>query len=57
VQVYRNDYEPIGLWTARQGVLPEALYNVNNAFPCMGLYDVDGRVKEGITEIWQNALP
>jgi hypothetical protein len=57
VQVYRDDYEPLGLWTARQGVLPENLYNVNNAFPCMGLYDVNGQVKDGITEIWQNALP
>jgi len=57
VQVFRNDYYPIGLWAARQGVLPEDLYNVNNIFPCMGLYDDNGQAKSGITDIWQNALP
>ncbi|MGB5746284.1 MAG: hypothetical protein WBM69_04835 [Desulfobacterales bacterium] len=57
VQVFRNDYYPIGLWAERQGVLPENLYNVNNIFPCMGLYDDNGQVKDGITDIWQNALP
>jgi hypothetical protein len=57
VQVFRDDYYPIGLWAERQGVLPENLYNVNNIFPCMGLYDDNGQVKAGITDIWQNALP
>ena len=57
VQVYRDDYYPIGLWAERQGVLPEDLYNVNNIFPCMGLYDDSGQPKPGITEIWKNALP
>jgi hypothetical protein len=57
VQVFRNDYDPIGLWAERQGVLPEDLYNVNNIFPCMGLYDVNGQAKAGITDLWQNALP
>jgi hypothetical protein len=57
VQVFRDDYYPIGLWAERQGVLPENLYNVNNIFPCMGLYDDNGQVKDPITDIWQNALP
>lgn len=57
VQVSRDDYDPIGLWAERQGVLPENLYNVNNIFPCMGLYDDNGQVKDGITAIWQDALP
>ncbi len=57
VQVFRDDYYPIGLWAERQGVLPEDLYNVNNIFPCMGLYDDQGQVKSGITDIWQDALP
>jgi hypothetical protein len=57
VQVFWDDYYPIGLWAERQGVLPENLYNVNNIFPCMGLYDDNGQVKDPITDIWQNALP
>ena len=57
VQVFRDDYYPIGLWTVRQNVLPEDLFNVNNIFPCMGLYDDNGQVKDGITAIWQDALP
>ncbi len=57
VQVFRDDYDPIGLWAERQGVLPENLYNVNNIFPCMGLYGANGQVKDPITNIWQNALP
>jgi len=57
VQVFRDDYLPIGLWAERQGVLPEDLYNVNNIFPCMGLYDDNGRTKDPITDIWQDALP
>ncbi len=57
VQVFRDDYDPIGLWAERQGVLPENLYNVNNIFPCMGLYDDIGQVKDTITDIWQDALP
>jgi hypothetical protein len=57
VQVFRDDYYPIGLWAERQGVLPENLYNVNNIFPCMGLYDDKGLVKDIITKIWQDALP
>ena len=55
--VVRDDYYPIGLWAERQGVLPEDLYNVNNIFPCMGLYDDNGQDKAGITDLWQNALP
>jgi hypothetical protein len=57
VQVFRDDYYPIGLWAERQGVLPENLYNVNNIFPCMGLYDDKGQVKAGITDLWQETLP
>lgn len=57
VQVFLRDYYPLGLWTVRQGVLPENLYNINNIFPCMGLYDENGQVKDGVTEIWQDALP
>ena len=57
VQVFRNDYDPIGLWAERQGVLPENLYNVNNIFPCMGLYDDNGQPKPGITDLWLDALP
>jgi hypothetical protein len=57
VQVFRDDYDPIGLWAERQGVLPEDLYNVNNIFPCMGLYDDNGQPKPVITELWQDALP
>jgi hypothetical protein len=57
VQVFREDYDPIGLWAERQGVLPEDLYNVNNIFPCMGLYDNMGQTKAGITDLWQDALP
>jgi hypothetical protein len=57
VQVFRDDYDPIGLWAERQGVLPENLYNVNNIFPCMGLYDANGQVKPTITDLWQDALP
>jgi hypothetical protein len=57
VQVFRDDYDPIGPWVERLGVLPEDLYNVNNIFPCMGLYDINGRDKDGITDLWQNALP
>jgi hypothetical protein len=57
VQVFRNDYDPIGLWAERQGVLTEDLYNVNNIFPCMGLYDDNGQPKPGITDLWQDALP
>jgi len=52
VQVFRNDYLPIGLWAERQGVLPENLYNVNNIFPCMGLYDDTGQPKDPVTDIW-----
>jgi hypothetical protein len=57
VQVFLRDYNPLGLWTVRQGVLPENLYNIYNIFPCMGLYDENGQVKDGVTEIWQDALP
>ena len=57
VQVFRDDYYPIGLWAERQGVLPENLYNVNNIFPCMGLYDDAGQPKPDITELWLDALP
>jgi hypothetical protein len=57
VQVFRDDYYPIGLWAEREGVLPENLYNVNNIFPYMGLYDDNGQVKDPITDIWQDALP
>ena len=57
VQVFRDDYNPIGLWAERQGVLPQDLYNVNNIFPCMGLYDDQGQVKDIITDIWRDALP
>jgi hypothetical protein len=57
VQVFRDDYYPLGLGTVHQGVLPEDLFNVNNIFPCMGLYDDNGQVKDGITGIWQDALP
>ncbi|UCE53257.1 MAG: hypothetical protein JSV31_29050 [Desulfobacterales bacterium] len=28
-----------------------------NIFPCMGLYDKNGQVKDGVTDIWQDALP
>jgi hypothetical protein len=57
VQVFRDDYLPIGLWAERQGVLSEDLYNVSNIFACMGLYDVNGQAKAGITDLWRNALP
>jgi hypothetical protein len=57
VQVFRDDYYPLGFWTVRQGVLPEDLFNVNNNFTCMGLYDDNGQVKDGIIDIWQDALP
>jgi hypothetical protein len=57
VQVFRDDYDPIGLWAERQGVLPENLYNVNNIFPCMGLYDDAGQPKPDITDLWLDALP
>jgi hypothetical protein len=57
VQVFRNEYDPIGLWAERQGVLTEDLYNVNNIFPCMGLYDDSGQPKSDITSLWKNALP
>jgi hypothetical protein len=57
VQVFRDDYYPIGLWAERQGVLSENLYNVNNIFPCMGLYDDNGQAKAGITDLWQDAFP
>jgi len=56
VQVFRDDYDPIGLWAERLGVLPEDLYNVNNIFPCMGLYDNSDRAKDDITDLWQDAL-
>lgn len=57
VQVFREDYEPLGLWVERQGVMPENLYNVNNVFTCMGLYDDAGQVKGTVTDLWQEALP
>jgi len=57
VQVFRNDYDPIGLWAGRQGVLPENLYNVNNIFPCMDLNDDNSQPKPGITDLWLDALP
>ena len=57
VQVFRDDYYPLGLWTVRQSVLPEDLFNVNNTFTCMGLYNDNGQVKDGIIDIWQDALP
>jgi hypothetical protein len=57
VQVFRDDYDPIGLWAARQGVLPENLYNVNNVFACMGLYDDTGQPKPDITDHWLDAQP
>jgi hypothetical protein len=57
VQVFRDDYDPIGLWAERQGVLPENLYNVNNIFPCMGLYDDTGQPKPTITDLWLDTLP
>ena len=57
VQVFRDDYDPIGPWAERQGVLPEELYNVSNIFACMGLYDINGQEKAGITDLWQDALP
>lgn len=57
VQVFRDDFYPLGLWTVRQDVLSEDLFNVNNTFTCMGLYDDNGQVKDGIIDIWQDALP
>jgi len=57
VQVFLHDYNPLGLWTVRQGVLPEYLYNIFNIFTCMGLYDENGQVKDGVTHIWLDALP
>ena len=54
---FRKDYDPIGLRAERQGVLPENLYNVNNIFPCMGLYDDNGQPKPGIIDLWLDALP
>ena len=57
MQVFREDYDPIGLWAERQGVLSEDLYNVNNILPCMGLYGDMGQTKAGITDLWQDALP
>jgi hypothetical protein len=56
VQVFLDDYYPLGLWTVRRGVWPENLYNINNTFPCMGLYDENGQVKDGVTDIWLDAL-
>ena len=44
-------------WKGRQMVMPENLYNVNNIFPCMGLYDDTGQPKPDITDIWLDALP
>jgi hypothetical protein len=52
VQVYLQDYYPIGPWTVNQGVLSESLYNIFNIFPCMGLYDENGMVKESVTDTW-----
>jgi hypothetical protein len=45
VPVYRNDYDPIGLWAARQGILPENLYNVNNIFPAWAFTMITVRSK------------
>jgi hypothetical protein len=28
-----------------------------NIFPCIGLYDENGQVKDGVTDIWQDVLP
>jgi hypothetical protein len=33
------------------------IQDINNIFPCMGLYDDKGQVKDGITAIWHDALP
>ena len=57
VRSFRDDFAPIGPWAVRQGVLAEDLFNINNIYPSMGLFDVNGQPKDPITDIWQNALP
>ena len=57
MQVFRDDYDPVGLWAERMGVLSQALQNTSNIFACTGLYDTRGRAKDGITALVQDALP
>ncbi len=56
VQVFLNDYEPLGLWTLRQEVLDPSTYNAFNTFTCMGLLDRNGQPKAGVTGTWLEAL-
>ena len=56
VQSFSNDFEPVGSWTANMGVLDANLYSLLNSFAYMGIYDVQGSSKAGVTETWLDFL-
>ena len=56
VQSFSNDYEAIGPWTVRIGLLDADLFSLFNSFAYMGIYDTQGSSKAGVTEIWTRFL-
>jgi hypothetical protein len=56
VQSFSNDYDAISPWTVHNGVLDSDTYSLFNSFAYMGLYDLQGAPKTGVTETWMNAL-
>jgi hypothetical protein len=56
VTAFSNDYEPIGPWTVELSVLDAHTYSLMNTFAYMGIYDVQGSPKEGVTQMWLDVL-
>lgn len=54
---FLRDYDPLGLWTVRQGVMSEGDNSLLNNWPCSGILDKDGQPKPGITDLWRQYLP
>jgi hypothetical protein len=56
VQSFSDDYEAIGPWTVRDGILDADTYSLFNNFAYMGLYDAQGAPKAGVTDTWMDTL-
>ena len=51
VHSFLRDYEPVGVWTADQNVLPQEIQQLVNLWPCSGIQDASGQVKPEVAAI------
>lgn len=51
IHSFLRDYEPVGVWTSEQGVLPQEIQQLVNLWPCSGVQDASGQVKPEIAAV------